>query len=52
MTRDWLFASSEEWEAEVARRWAEIDADNQPDPDDDEDDALSRLMAEDLLACQ
>lgn len=32
MTRDWLLATDDEWAAEVARRWREIDDENQPDP--------------------
>lgn len=47
----WWSATDDEWAAEVARRWLEIDADNQPDFDEAESD-LDRLMMEDLRSCQ
>lgn len=52
MTRDWFLATDDEWAAEVARRWLEIDADNQPDPEDDGESVLDRVMLEDLRSCE
>jgi hypothetical protein len=50
---EWFLASDEEWEAEVARRWAEVVEDcRDPTAEDDEPDEIDQMMQEDLRWCE